>query len=835
MANYDLTYEGSRVQSILDTGDELRDAGYIFLGEATPSTVPGTPTERVAYIGGPGTYTNFGSSITVPVGRICVFKYTGSGWSNQVIDTKVGGGATYKGIATTTTNPGTPLGEEFYIAVQAGTYTNFGSAVVTSGINILKYNGSTWSVDQVIAIDDEPTQGSANLVKSGGVLNAIIQNGPSFDLSAYNAVGGTLATYADLSAALTALNALPSAYKKGGMSMKFVCSSDNKYVQWRYMSSSTAVADFTNVANWQGEDTKPMKNSKNLVQSGGIFERINEFSNGNYYADFPFGGYYKGDASVIKDAGSSTIPLTDFIDISNCVLLSYKLRLGYSSYILTFFDANKDPLVDLCIYTTTGYAQTKEDIVDLTESKYANAKYVRASNYVTENPDYYLRVFPKDLHNLTERDIVNNLTSDLTNKPLSAKQGKVLQNEVEEIRDEIELNQINCDFPYGGYYQGDATSITDEGSTAFPLTDFIEITEDAIKIDYKLTLGNSAYVIIFFDSSKQPLTSISIPANGTLAERIGTIDLQDEIYANAKYFRSSSYYDADYYVHLFTSGKELLTGKDLYFRNLNICALGDSITEGHMNNYVGWPDYLFEMLGNKDGSVKIAHSGAILRTMADECTPANMADKDIVIIMGGTNQNAHFSIGTITDLPTPDDVKANTEYSVNDYVLGGPREQYGWHPSPIYNFSVIYKCTSAGNTGSITTSDITSMSTTIGDSVVLGGATFEVIGYPTWYADLWRVTKKIFDCNPNVRLLFGVPIKMTTAIGHTTWERTAKFQAIRDFCEYNSIQYIDLEKTFALTPYNVDLQNYQWGVMADNTHPNENGYKLLAKMIAEYI
>ena len=85
MANYDLTYEGSRVQNILDTGDELRDAGYIFRGEATPSTVPGTPTERVAYIGGPGTYTNFGSSIVVPSGSIGVFKYTGSAWSNEVI------------------------------------------------------------------------------------------------------------------------------------------------------------------------------------------------------------------------------------------------------------------------------------------------------------------------------------------------------------------------------------------------------------------------------------------------------------------------------------------------------------------------------------------------------------------------------------------------------------------------------------------------------------------------------------------------------------------------------------------------------------------------------
>jgi lysophospholipase L1-like esterase len=301
MANYDLTYEGSRVQGILDTGDELRDAGYIFRGEATPSTVPGTPTERVAYIGGPGTYTNFGSSITVGAGCICVFKYTGSAWSNQVINTglsdaisseatarsqadtalqnainainnNIGNGYVYAGVATPSTSPVT--GKVFYLAVQAGTYTNFGNAVVTAGLNVIKYNGSAWSVDQVIAIDAEPTQGSDHLVKSGGVLNSIIQNGPAFDLSAYNAEGGVLATYADLSAALTALNALPADFKKGGMSIKFVLSSDNKYVQWRLMNNDWS----TTVSDWQGVDDMPTEGSNNIVKSGGVYETFDEIS-----------------------------------------------------------------------------------------------------------------------------------------------------------------------------------------------------------------------------------------------------------------------------------------------------------------------------------------------------------------------------------------------------------------------------------------------------------------------------------------------------------------------------------------------------------------------------
>jgi len=93
-----------------------------------------------------------------------------------------------------------------------------------------------------------------------------------FDLSKHNAVGGVLATYADLSAALTALNALESKYKYGGMSFKFVSSVDNKYVQYRYIpSDATTVATFTNVANWQGVDEEPKAKSKNLIESGGVY------------------------------------------------------------------------------------------------------------------------------------------------------------------------------------------------------------------------------------------------------------------------------------------------------------------------------------------------------------------------------------------------------------------------------------------------------------------------------------------------------------------------------------------------------------------------------------
>ena len=57
-------------------------------------------------------------------------------------------GYQYAGVATPSTNPGTPDGKVFYLASTAGTYTNFGSLTVAEGeVAVLKYNGSAWSKD----------------------------------------------------------------------------------------------------------------------------------------------------------------------------------------------------------------------------------------------------------------------------------------------------------------------------------------------------------------------------------------------------------------------------------------------------------------------------------------------------------------------------------------------------------------------------------------------------------------------------------------------------------------------------------------------------------------
>lgn len=81
---------GANLQTVLlSIINSIGGSGYIFKGVATPSTSTGATDENVFYIGGAGTYANFGDTIEVPVGSVGVFRYNGA-WSNSVIEIYAG-------------------------------------------------------------------------------------------------------------------------------------------------------------------------------------------------------------------------------------------------------------------------------------------------------------------------------------------------------------------------------------------------------------------------------------------------------------------------------------------------------------------------------------------------------------------------------------------------------------------------------------------------------------------------------------------------------------------------------------------------------------------------
>ena len=87
MADYNLQYQDTYIDALLATVNELKSNGYIFKGVATPSTNPGTTTEKCAYIASEaGTYTNFNN---LSVTGLSVLTYNGSAWSASSLNMRL--------------------------------------------------------------------------------------------------------------------------------------------------------------------------------------------------------------------------------------------------------------------------------------------------------------------------------------------------------------------------------------------------------------------------------------------------------------------------------------------------------------------------------------------------------------------------------------------------------------------------------------------------------------------------------------------------------------------------------------------------------------------------
>lgn len=269
------------------------------------------------------------------------------------IKNNIDNGYVYAGIAVPSTVP--VSGKVFYVAIQTGTYTNFGDTAVVQGINILKYGGSAWSKDAVVGIDSTPTQGSNNLITSGGVQNELAL-GAVYDVSAKNPTAGpnndgkfTLEYILNQNNVNTLI---PTAVRKGGVSIKFVQTSDNKYVQYRLMTTSFSTTE----SDWQGVDDEPTDGSHNLVESGGVLD---------FGIKSKVLSDYSGLINIIDLANADTAMTTPSGNIGNNIIFSqntnYKtseditLKKGDTVYIRTYVD-NKY-VCPVAIKDNNGYKQ----------------------------------------------------------------------------------------------------------------------------------------------------------------------------------------------------------------------------------------------------------------------------------------------------------------------------------------------------------------------------------------------------------------------------------------------------------------------------------------------
>lgn len=184
---------------------------------------------------------------------------------------------------------------------------------------------STESNWEVIAsgLDAVPTTGSVKPVQSGGVQNEIAL-GAVYDVSAKNPTAGpnndgkfTLEYIFNQNNVNTLI---PTAYRKGGMSIKFIQSSDNKYIQFRLKKDSFS----TVVAEWE-EDCQLSK----VLKVEGV----------NVGFSLIQGEYVEINGVITQNAEYSR---TNYIDLS--IVKKLHVNIGANSNYNVFFNKDKEKI-----------------------------------------------------------------------------------------------------------------------------------------------------------------------------------------------------------------------------------------------------------------------------------------------------------------------------------------------------------------------------------------------------------------------------------------------------------------------------------------------------------
>ena len=232
---------------------------------------------------------------------------------------------------------------------------------------------STSKVPSSKLLDDELVQFRSDLSEAITELEQEQIQGGVYDVSSHNdgAVFESISTLLG-SANLSAL--IPTSVRRGGMSIRFiqgsVPNSDNKYVQYMYIGTSTATADFTNVDNWE----KIENGNEETVK---VTEVPIEWINNKYI----------GVNGI--EVGLSNWKCTDFIPVTrnaNPVLSTY-FENNSSVNVVSFYDEFKVFISGFSPSTNIGYHRA------LSLDVPTNAKYIRLciSNNILSS--YYFKYY----------------------------------------------------------------------------------------------------------------------------------------------------------------------------------------------------------------------------------------------------------------------------------------------------------------------------------------------------------------------------------------------------------------------------------------------------------
>lgn len=191
---------GEVLQYVLLLMVEILGKDYQFAGIGTSSTEVDEPDENLFWILRSGSYENFGTPFEVAENEFGIVMYNGTfavqkiAVGRPVDDSLTEGGQNpveggiiyaefaklraagylFAGLATKTSTPPAERPEKiFYLATQGGVYTNYGGINLQKGLNVIYWNGSTWTGEHIFTITDEIEAAGEGLPTSGTVYEAL--------------------------------------------------------------------------------------------------------------------------------------------------------------------------------------------------------------------------------------------------------------------------------------------------------------------------------------------------------------------------------------------------------------------------------------------------------------------------------------------------------------------------------------------------------------------------------------------------------------------------------------------------------------------------------------
>lgn len=288
------------------------------------------------------------------------------------------------------------------------------------------------------------------------------QIGEVFDISVYN----NNAKYADLAAALNGGANIPQPLQKGGMSVKFVQSSDNTYVQYILMASSFSA----NVFNWQKGGIGEVSTKMDVVTDTAIYK----------------GRFFAASGTNVVETADATRYLTDFVPVSGLASVSvyHQMNITSSPYPqIALYDSNKD-FIKRAGLSGNNTAITLSDVTGVAYIR-ASMSLTNIGNTSIKRPDggiifdgsFYAKTMREHIVALEDKD-----TKPTKNSKKTVESGGVY-NSIASVADKAGLYQEDILM----YKKIDANGAIHDASDCF-ITPKIPVTEgDSIDWYYYLT------------------------------------------------------------------------------------------------------------------------------------------------------------------------------------------------------------------------------------------------------------------------------------------------------------------------------------------------------------